>query len=123
VARRIWMIVVPLALALNGCSGIEEARRVETMSASGKCEAADAETNRIANQDFGGAAYLHAEIAMNCRKDRATAMSFLNLSARYGNQTAQQQMAKLGVPIPAADLMAKQDTNCIVLRGGLVHCE
>jgi hypothetical protein len=116
-------LLVGILLAVAACSGIEEARRVEAMSDSGKCEAADAETHRIANQDFGGAAYLYAEIAMNCRKDRATAMSYLNLSARYGNETAQQQLAKMRLPIPAADLVAKKDTNCIILRGGLVHCE
>jgi hypothetical protein len=52
--------------------------------------------------------YLHGEIAMNCRRDRKTAMNYLNLSARYGNQTTQQQLAKMGLPIPAADLMAKK---------------
>jgi hypothetical protein len=50
-------LLVGILFAVAACSGIEEARRVEAMSNSGKCEAADAETDRIANQDFWGAAY------------------------------------------------------------------
>jgi hypothetical protein len=117
------LLLFGVLFAVVACSGIEEARRVEDMSNSGQCDAADAETDRIANHDFGGAAYLHAETEMNCRKKRAAALNYLNLSARYGNETAQQQLAKLGLPIPSADLKAKGDTNCTILRSGLVHCE
>jgi hypothetical protein len=119
-------IVLPMVALffLGACaSGAEEARNVEALSDSGQCAAADAGANRLANQDFGAAAYLHAEIASNCRHDQAMTLGYLNLSARYGNEAAQLALTKMGRPVPPADLMEKAGTNCLVLAGGLIHCQ
>jgi len=93
-----------LALSLAGCaSDTQDARTVEKMAVDGQCAPAALYADQNIT-DVGLRIYEHAYVADHCLKDGAAMLSYLNLSARYGNATAQRVLAKIGKPVPTADL-------------------
>jgi TPR repeat protein len=55
--------------------------------------------------------YMYQSGHMDVGKDMDTAIRYYTLAARYGNPTAQRNLAMLGAPIPTVDLVAQQTPN------------
>jgi len=72
---------------------------------NGNCSEAlnDIEKNG-ASIDPGQKAALIGVTYLECKKDRATAIKYLTLSARYGNAWSQEHLIALGASVPSADL-------------------
>jgi TPR repeat protein len=50
-------------------------------------------------------------IANDCRNDRSTAISYYTLAARMGYQLARVNLAALGQPVPAPDLVRSSSSS------------
>ena len=106
---RVALLVGTLGVAalVGGCvSDVDQAHTVEHVASSGQCDPADTQANTISNP--GLRAFEHAYVASNCRRDGKAAVGWFNLGARYGSADAQRELARRGLPIPEADLLAAQ---------------
>jgi hypothetical protein len=98
-------------MLLSGCaSDVDDAHTVEKMTAAGRCVPAAAYADQNIT-DVGLRLYEHAYVADHCLKDKAAMLAYLNLSARHGNVYAQKGLAKMGEPVPAADLRPTQSRS------------
>lgn len=98
---------VVLALALSGCaSDADDAHTVERMTKTGQCASAASYADQNIT-DLGLRFYEHAYVFDHCFSDKDAMIAYLSLSARHGSADAQRTLAKLGKPIPAADLRPK----------------
>jgi hypothetical protein len=110
-----FIVLVALGI-LTGC-GTPWLNRADQQAKAGQCNAArDTVRSGGGSPDMQAAAL--ASIAADCDRDMPQAYRLLNLSARYGNPWAQQQLAKEGQPVPPADLrQAPPDYVGAFLRG------
>jgi hypothetical protein len=98
-------IIMLLFLSACAAQGYSQAdsRTIQALSTKHKCDEADKMVD-VVRDDPGGRAYNHAYIASNCRSDEDTAIRYLNLSARYGNEQARSVLVQEHQPVPSADL-------------------
>jgi len=105
---------------LVGCGGPPSyAARVDKLSSSGQCDAAESEVTKH-EYNLGRRAALIGGIAADCRRDKEAFIRYLTLSARYGEPFAQQELTRMGLPVPSADLKGR-DTTC-VYYGRVLSC-
>jgi hypothetical protein len=98
------IVIVPLLLAACGSPTWVDAARQH--SASGNCAAA---VNDIRSEepDPGLRATYIGAIYYDCYHDRATAIRYLTLGARYGIPPAREYLIQFNAPLPAEDLLVK----------------
>ena len=114
--HRITCSVVLIGL-LVGCGAPAYMARARSLGESGQCAAAESEIRRN-ESDPGMSAAMMGAVAYECYKDKQAAIRYMNLSARYGLPPAQEWLAKMGQPIPPADLKGR-NTNCFFMAGAL----
>ena len=115
--KRWGSIAMLTAGALLGCGPPSYMVRVQNLVNSGQCRAAETEVGQN-ERDPGTRAVMLGGIADECYRDRAATIRYLRLAARYGHPVAQEHLAKMGQPIPPADLKGR-NTNCIYISGVL----
>ena len=102
---RIFTSMIALTLlsaSLFGCSTSYELNADEYLR-RGDCNSAVREYEN-STMWMGERAYRIAAIYGGCAKDRANAIKWATLSARYDEQRARDYLVKLGAPIPSPDL-------------------
>lgn len=116
-----WGLSIAMLAAgtLLGCGPPSYKVRVQSLANSGQCQAAETEVGQN-ERDPGTRAVILAGIADECYRDSAATIRYLNLAARYGHPVAQEHLAKIGQPIPPADLKGMK-TSCIYI-GGVLSC-
>lgn len=91
------------ALTLTGCAGqqgMDAINRGDLNSAERHFTAAAQAGNKAAINNLG--------VVHERRGDRAQAVAHYTLAARWGDLTAQQNLVRLGEPVPLADLAAQR---------------
>ena len=103
-------LLAPLLLTAACATAPAWDGQARALMAAGKCEDA---RRLVANNEpdpsmkFG---FIGASFA-DCDRNMSEAVRYWTLSARYGNTWAQETLAKLGKPVPPADLQqARQPT-------------
>lgn len=90
-------------ITLTGCGSSAHIQRADTFMKSGNCDGAIQEVTN-GEESPGQRAFLLGAIYHDCKNDNQTANRYLTLAARYGNSSAQQILARIGEPVPPADL-------------------
>jgi hypothetical protein len=114
------IFIIFLLSSLIGCATSYEMRAQE-YERRGDCQSAIREYQ---NSDMwmGARAYRIAAIYGGCAGDRANAIKWATLAARYENQRARDYLAQMGAPIPPADLYRDTSVTCSKLVFGVVNC-
>jgi hypothetical protein len=113
-------VLLGAVLALSGCAtttaGLptDDFEAIHSLVKTGQCDAAE---RRVAQStaDAGAKALALGGISGDCRHDRAMAIRHLNLSARYGNETARHVLVTMGQPVPPADLAQQPNSQQPIL--------
>lgn len=114
---RAIVLTVLLGTTLAGCAPAHMTRAIE-YSNSGNCNAAFREV--INNEsDPGLKAGLIGAIFIECKNDRATAIKYFTLSARYGIEGGRNGLMRLGAPVPYADLQSASSSSLDLLNAAV----
>jgi len=105
--RACLLLVVPLVLA--ACATSYTNQGVAAMN-SGDCAKAEPLLKQAYANGEGHSINNMGVFYENCERDVAKAIQFYTLSARGGNEYAQRNLARLGAPVPPADLV-RRNTN------------
>jgi hypothetical protein len=102
------LLLVIASVALAGCSsfGPEKLAALDRAIREGRCGDAAA----IANQTDDKVKFNNiGVVAENCERNQVKARGYYEYGARLGEQNAINNLLRLGVPVPIADIKAQND--------------
>ena len=103
------LLAVSTALTLAGCASYT-AEDVDSLIRRGDCSGAEALMQPHAQKGDAIAVNNLGVIAENCRRNQASAIGYYTLAARMGAHIARTNLARLGQPVPVADLQPRGST-------------
>ena len=116
------LLVTIAVLVLSGCAATSSERAYQALRANNLAAAEKLYFEALNDGDEG--AWHNLGVIYDRQGQRAKAVQFLIMGARYGDQNAQRGLLQLGQPVPVADLKGRSTsdggaTAAAIILGGM----